>query len=98
MTSAWVNIEENWCQACGLCLGVCKLKLLQFAEHFNARGYHPVVLTEPEKCTGCTACALVCPDAAIEVYRGKRVEPQTKGAGGTGVATERIGGRQRGHR
>ena len=98
MSSAWVDIEEDWCKACGLCLEACKLKLLQFAEHFNARGYHPVALTKPEKCTGCTACALVCPDAVIEVYREKRGGPQTKGAGGSGVATERIGRRKRGHR
>lgn len=77
MSFAWVAIKEDWCKACGLCLGACKLKLLQFTEHFNAHGYHSVALTEPEKCTGCTACALVCPDAVIEVYRSKKESFQT---------------------
>ena len=77
MSFAWIDIKEDWCKACGLCLGACKLKLLQFTEHFNAHGYHPVVLTKPKKCTGCTACALVCPDAVIEVYRRKKGSPQT---------------------
>jgi len=94
MSFAWVDITEDWCKACGLCLGACKLKLLQFAEHFNTRGYHPVVLTDPEKCTGCTACALVCPDAVIEVYREKREKPQTKDAGDSGATTERAGRRK----
>jgi len=31
-------------------------------------GYHPVFITDMSKCTGCTLCARVCPDAAIEVY------------------------------
>jgi NAD-dependent dihydropyrimidine dehydrogenase PreA subunit len=32
------------------------------------RGYHPVQVYK-EGCTGCAICALVCPDAAITVYR-----------------------------
>jgi len=39
-------------------------------DHFNARGYRPVVLDDPEgKCTGCALCALICPDVVFTVYR-----------------------------
>ena len=34
----------------------------------NAQGYHYAVLIQ-DNCTGCTNCALVCPDAVITVYR-----------------------------
>ena len=37
---------------------------------FNARGYRPVQLLDPEgKCTGCTLCAMICPDVVLTVYR-----------------------------
>ena len=36
--------------------------------HINAQGYHYAVLIK-DNCTGCTNCALVCPDAVITVYR-----------------------------
>ena len=35
----------------------------------NDRGYHFAYMANPEKCIGCGSCALVCPDACIEVYR-----------------------------
>jgi len=39
-------------------------------ETFNARGYRPVVLVDPEgKCTGCALCALMCPDVVLTIYR-----------------------------
>jgi 2-oxoglutarate ferredoxin oxidoreductase subunit delta len=40
------------------------------ANSFNARGYRPVQLVDPGgKCTGCTLCAVMCPDAVLTVYR-----------------------------
>jgi 2-oxoglutarate ferredoxin oxidoreductase subunit delta len=38
----------------------------------NEMGYHPAALEEPENCTGCTLCALVCPDMVIEVEREEK--------------------------
>jgi len=39
-------------------------------EGFNARGYRIVKLADPEgHCTGCTLCALICPDVVLTVYR-----------------------------
>ena len=79
MSKAWIEIQKEWCKGCGLCIAACKLEIIRFTEEFNSRGYHPVMLTEPEKCTGCMACALVCPDAAIEVYRIKNASGEKHG-------------------
>jgi 2-oxoglutarate ferredoxin oxidoreductase subunit delta len=39
------------------------------------KGYHPVHLVA-EGCTGCAICAVVCPDAALTVYReAKKKQP-----------------------
>jgi len=37
-------------------------------ETITPRGYHPAHLFK-EGCTGCGICAVVCPEAAITVYR-----------------------------
>jgi 2-oxoglutarate ferredoxin oxidoreductase subunit delta len=37
-------------------------------DHLTPKGYHPAYVFK-EGCTGCAICALVCPDAAITVYR-----------------------------
>jgi MinD superfamily P-loop ATPase len=42
----------------------------------NQRGYCPVdfgeknIKREERKCTGCSLCAISCPEVAIEVHRG----------------------------
>ncbi len=37
----------------------------------NKKGYSPATVADEDmaKCTGCTLCARICPDTAIEVYR-----------------------------
>jgi 2-oxoglutarate ferredoxin oxidoreductase subunit delta len=36
----------------------------------NAKGFHPAQLVDPNgECTGCTICAVICPDVCITVYR-----------------------------
>jgi 2-oxoglutarate ferredoxin oxidoreductase subunit delta len=37
-------------------------------ERITSKGYHPAVLIA-EGCTGCGICAIVCPEAAITVFR-----------------------------
>jgi 2-oxoglutarate ferredoxin oxidoreductase subunit delta len=37
-------------------------------ERLTPKGYHPVMLTM-EGCTGCGICAIICPEAALTVYR-----------------------------
>jgi 2-oxoglutarate ferredoxin oxidoreductase subunit delta len=39
----------------------------------NARGFFPAVLIDEGRCTSCMACAIVCPDTAITVYKAERV-------------------------
>ena len=34
----------------------------------NAKGYCPAKMSRNDECVGCTSCALVCPDCAIEIF------------------------------
>jgi 2-oxoglutarate ferredoxin oxidoreductase subunit delta len=64
-----IEVNEILCKACELCIDACPLKVIELAQdRFNSKGYHPVQLVA-DGCTGCAICALVCPEAAITVYR-----------------------------
>jgi 2-oxoglutarate ferredoxin oxidoreductase subunit delta len=70
MARGTVVIDTNRCKGCELCTTVCPQGVLVMAETFNARGYRPVQLVDPEgKCTGCALCAVICPDCVVTVYR-----------------------------
>lgn len=65
-----ILVQEEQCKGCELCTTVCPYGLIHMADHYNAKGYRPAVLVDPEgRCTGCTLCAMMCPDAAITVFR-----------------------------
>ena len=76
----WVEINELYCKACETCVTDCPTQALAIdLSRLTATGYHPAFMLHPEDCTGCGICAVVCPDAAITVYRG--VRPGTKKEG-----------------
>ncbi len=70
MAKGRIIVDEERCKGCELCTTVCPKDLIRMADTFNAKGYRPAVLVDPEgSCTGCAICAVICPDAAITVYR-----------------------------
>ena len=60
-----VYVERELCKGCGICVEFCPTDALSLDSSFNAKGYHPPVLSDPDACTGCNLCGLYCPDFAI---------------------------------
>jgi 2-oxoglutarate ferredoxin oxidoreductase subunit delta len=65
-----IEISQELCKGCELCISFCPKGLISSASKLNAAGYPPAVFNDNGECTGCAVCALVCPEVAIEVYRG----------------------------
>ena len=73
MARGIVLVDVDRCKGCGLCTHVCPAGILALSEDaFNAKGYHPVMVTDAEACTGCASCAVICPDVVFTVYRRRR--------------------------
>lgn len=51
-----------------MCVVVCPKKTIVISTISNRNGYFPAQ-TDSRDCTGCAACAIVCPEAIIEVLR-----------------------------
>lgn len=66
---ARIEIDQERCKGCGLCIEFCPKKIIRFSSSLNKRGVNPAEFTSEDLCTGCAFCAIMCPDAAIEVWR-----------------------------
>jgi 2-oxoglutarate ferredoxin oxidoreductase subunit delta len=65
-----IVIDQELCKGCELCIAFCPNKLIGLSNRLNAAGYLPSSFKENGDCTGCASCATICPEVAIEVYRG----------------------------
>jgi len=66
----YVEISVEGCKGCGLCVESCPTKCLELnLSDTNSYGLHYAVLADEEKCIACQSCAVICPDAAITVYK-----------------------------
>ncbi len=64
------SVVVNLCKTCGFCVNFCPKKVIAFGDKRNAKGhYYPVI--DLAGCIGCGTCALVCPEAAIDMLKGE---------------------------
>ncbi len=65
----WIEVDEIFCKGCELCVNECPQHVMALDNgRLTPKGYHPVHL-HASGCTGCAICGLVCPEAALTVYR-----------------------------
>jgi 2-oxoglutarate ferredoxin oxidoreductase subunit delta len=65
-----ITFKTDLCKGCGLCVTACRKHLLQMSkEKINAKGHHPVEITDESACIGCANCATMCPDCVITVEK-----------------------------
>lgn len=68
-TRGEVFINATWCKGCAFCVQFCPTNVLEMSKEFNAKGYHPPYAKNPEACTDCKFCQLICPEFSIFVNR-----------------------------
>jgi len=66
----YVEISVEGCKGCELCVNFCPVKCLSInKQDTNSFGLHYAYLAQEDKCIACQSCAVICPDAAITVYK-----------------------------
>ncbi len=69
-----VEIEQDECKGCGLCVALCPESVLFISDKINKQGYNPAEY-KGSGCTGCGTCFYACPEpGAITVYRLKKTK------------------------
>jgi 2-oxoglutarate ferredoxin oxidoreductase subunit delta len=64
-----VNVITDRCKGCNFCIEFCPKNVLESSGEFNAKGYHPPKIANPDNCVACELCQLICPEFAIFVSK-----------------------------
>ncbi|HHT9119024.1 MAG TPA: 4Fe-4S dicluster domain-containing protein [Candidatus Hypogeohydataceae bacterium YC41] len=62
-----VRIDKELCKGCELCIPFCPYNSLNMSRNLNEYGLPTVYFKEGHPCSGCRHCAVMCPEAAIEI-------------------------------
>ena len=50
-----------------MCIDQCDSGVLSTSQNRNAKGYLATEASDPDSCSGCMRCEMICPDMAITV-------------------------------
>jgi 2-oxoglutarate ferredoxin oxidoreductase subunit delta len=64
-----IVVLEGFCKGCGLCVEFCEQGKLYVQQKPNKEGIQTAAVRAEVRCSGCRKCAIICPDAAIEISR-----------------------------
>lgn len=62
-----ISIDERYCKGCFLCVSYCPKKVIAKSAKTNSKGYTLPYAANPDECSKCKTCELMCPDLAITV-------------------------------
>lgn len=66
-----IEIKDDWCKGCNLCIERCPVEALEESDTLNRRGVRPPKLKKDNECNYCRLCELLCPDLALTVIPEK---------------------------
>jgi len=66
-----IEVREDWCKGCDICIDRCPVEALEKSDKLNRRGVRPPKLKDKNECNYCRYCELICPDLAITVIPDK---------------------------
>lgn len=71
--TSYIIIEKEKCKACQYCIAVCAKGVIGLSPNINRFGvnYAEPIEHKAHECNGCKACAIMCPDLAISVFRSR---------------------------
>lgn len=77
----YIEIDIEQCKGCNLCVLHCPTECLALnTAETNSFGLYFCYQAKPEKCIGCANCGVICPEAAITVYRKRKAAAVGAGA------------------
>lgn len=74
----YVQINQDKCKGCELCIDHCPNDLLQIGDSLNSKGYYPINIQDQDYCINCFKCIIICPDNAF-------IAPQQKNLNLAGI-------------
>ena len=64
-----IEINPRYCKGCGYCVKYGPKNVLTLNDTLSGKGYRTAAVADKKSCIGCASCAVICPEAAIEIRR-----------------------------